>query len=142
VDIFFQDPSEIPLPPDEVRIRVLRAEPLPDGRRVRIYLEVDPFQKRPSAEVDISDSQGMLVSSTSVIESMARKMEFVMHLRQAQPGGTYTVSAVLFYSDPIPEPRQPGEGGVPEAPALSEPISLPETRTVDQAETTFSVDVS
>jgi hypothetical protein len=140
VDIFFQDPAEMPLPPDEVRIRALRADPWPDGRRVRIYLEVDPFQKRPSVEIVITDSQGERVSQTSVIESMARNMNFNMHLRQAQPGGQYTVSAVLFYSDPFPEPNQNEEGLDPELPAPEVPLPLPETRITDKAETTFSVD--
>lgn len=132
MDIFFHDPDEIPLPPEEVRIRVLRAEPWPDTLRVRIYLEVDPFQKRPSFELDIKDVKDNVVSHTTVIESMVRKMELNMHLRQAHPDGPYTVSAVLFYSDPIPEP-----GGEPDHPA--EPTQLPEPRIVDHAETTFSL---
>ncbi len=135
MDIFFQDPSEIPLPPDEVRIRLLRAEPWSDGRRVKITLEVDPFLKRPSAEVVITDSQGRLAAQASVIESMARKMEFNMHLRQSPSSGRYTVSAILFYSDPIPEPSASEEGREPE------PLSLPEAKTVDRAETTFTVEI-
>ena len=141
MDNFFQDSFENPLPPDEVRIRELRAEPWPDGRRVRIYLEVDPFQKRPSAEVIITDSEAVVVAQASVIESMAHKIEFNMHLRQAQPGGRYTVSAILFYSEPIPESRRPENE--PEVPtSLPEAISWPQTKTVDRAETTFSIDVS
>lgn len=142
MDIFFQDPSDIPLPPDEVRIRQLRAEPWPDGRRVRIYLEVDPFQKRPSAEVVITDSQGIVVAQASVIESMVRKMEFNMHLRQAQPSGRFTVSAVLFYSDPFPEPQPHEEGHAPEPPSSPPVTPLPEAKKVDRAETTFTVDVT
>ena len=56
MDIFFQDPTEVPLPPNEVRIRALRAETYPDGQRVRVYLEVDPSQQRPSADLAIRDS--------------------------------------------------------------------------------------
>ena len=59
MDIFFRDPSEIPLPPDEVRIRVLHADPYPDGQRVRIHLEVDPFQRRPNADVRITNAPGL-----------------------------------------------------------------------------------
>ena len=39
MDIFFQDPGAIPLPPDDVKIVELRAEPWPDNRRVKVYLE-------------------------------------------------------------------------------------------------------
>jgi hypothetical protein len=148
VDIFFKDSSEIPLPPDEVRIRLLRAEPWPDGRRVRIYFEVDPFQKRPSAEVVITDSQGMVAAQASVIESMVRKMEFNMHLRHDQPAGRYTVTATLYYNDPIPEPGSQKEAQEARLPASSgsksspESEPLPEAKAVDQAETSFTIDVS
>jgi hypothetical protein len=112
VDIFFQDPNEIRLPPDEVRIRDLRAQTLPDGRRVHVYLEVDPFQKRPSAELTISDVAGNRLATASVIESMTRKMELTMHLRgreasvePTQEGG-YTLQVVLFYLAPLPKPEE------------------------------------
>lgn len=132
MDIFFQDPSEVPLPPNEVRIRELRAEPWPDGRRVLVYLEVDPFQKRPSAEVEITNSEGQIVSHISVIESMSRKMEFTMHLRQGQVSGEYRLSVNVFYSDPLPEPQE-GE---------SEPPTLPEPQVVDTAEALFVIEPS
>jgi hypothetical protein len=141
MDNFFQDSFENPLPPDEVRIRELRAEPWPDGRRVRITLEVDPFQKRPSAEVVITDSEDVAVAQASVIESTATKIEFTMHLRQAQTAGRYTVSAILYYSEPIPEPsRRENESETPSP--SPEAMPLPEIKTVDKAETTFSVEVS
>ena len=129
MDIFFEDPTEIPLPPDEVRIRELRAEPWPDGLRVKIYLEVDPFQQKPSANVFIHDAQGRELAQASVIETMTRRMEFTMHLRQAEPGGEYRLNAVLFYTDPLPEP-QPGEQA---------PIQLPDSTEVDRAEVTFTI---
>jgi hypothetical protein len=99
MDIFFQDPTETPLPPGDVRIRQFTATPWPDGRRVRIYLEVDPFQKRPSAEVAISNEQGEVVAEVSIIESMIRKMEFNMHLRQATIFGKYVVEVKVYYEN-------------------------------------------
>ncbi|MBN2547571.1 MAG: hypothetical protein JXB15_00315 [Anaerolineales bacterium] len=98
MDLYLADPSEIPLPPDEVRIRELRAEPWADGQRVRVYLETDPFQKRPSAELTITDANGQEVASASVIESMDRKMEMTLHLRSSQPLGPYRLHAVLYYA--------------------------------------------
>jgi hypothetical protein len=97
MDIFFQDPSEVPLPPEEIRIRDIFAEPWPDGRRVRIYLEVDPFQQRPSAELVISNEKGEEVSQTSIVEALTRKMELNMHLGEPNPAGTYTLKILLYY---------------------------------------------
>ena len=79
MDIFFQDPSEIPLPPEEVRIREVRAEPWPDGQRVRVYLEVDPFQQRPNADVKITDAAGEEEAQASIKQQAAG--------RRAQPVG-------------------------------------------------------
>jgi len=99
MDIFFADPNEVPLPPNEVRIQSLRAEPWPDGKRVRVSLEVDPFQKRPSAEIEIINPEGRTVAAVTIIESMDRKMEFNMHLREKESGGTYQLSVILYYSE-------------------------------------------
>ncbi len=133
MEIFFQDPSEIPLPPEEVHIRQLRAEARSDHQRVAVFLEVDPFQKRPNAEVTITDEAGQPVAQANVIESMTRIMEFTMHLRQTEPKGQYHVSAVLYYSEPIPEAKEPQEGIEPE------PLKLPASTVVDRAEATFTI---
>ena len=97
MDIFFQDPTAIPLPPNEVRINSLKAEPWQDNRRVRVTLEVTPFQKRPNGDVTISNPQGDEVASISIIESIVPRMEFTMHMRGETPPGEYRLSAVLFY---------------------------------------------
>ena len=109
MELFFLDPDEVPLPPNEVRIRDLAAEPWPDGRRVRISLEVDPFQKRPNIDILISNQAGKPVANTSIIETMTKKMEITMHLRGAPAPGQYHVRAELYYqqkSDP-PEANPP-----------------------------------
>jgi hypothetical protein len=97
MDIFFQDPTAIPLPPQEVRIKSLHAEPWSDNRRVRVILEVTPFQKRPNGEVNISDPLGEEVASVSIIESIVPRMEFTMHLRGENPAGEYRLTATLYY---------------------------------------------
>ncbi len=97
VDIFFNDPTDIPLPPDEVRIRRFEVNPWPDGRRVRVYLEVTPFQKRPNGEISITNAGGDELANISIIETMDPKMEFTLHLRGAELSGPFTVSAYIFY---------------------------------------------
>jgi hypothetical protein len=97
MDLFFSDPSEIPLPPEEVRIQALRGEPYPDGKRVRVFVELNPFQKRPSLEISILSDTGKLVAQARVIETMIRKLEMTLHLRESQPGSVYTLQALLYY---------------------------------------------
>ncbi len=111
MDIFFTDPNEIPLPPEEVRIRELRAEPWADGQKIRIYLEVDPSQKRPSAELTLLNPSGDPISSISIVESMTRKMEVNMHLRAKPESGQYYLLATLYFDQIKPEndPEQPPE---------------------------------
>jgi hypothetical protein len=127
MDIFFADPKEIPLPSDEVRIRQLQAEPAPDGSRVRVYLEVNAFQKRPSVELDICDAHGDEVAFASIIESMTSKMEIVMHLRGAGPDGDYTLHASLYYAS-FDEQADPG--------STNPPV---ERKVVDEARVKFTI---
>lgn len=103
MDIFFTDPNEIPLPPEDVRIREFRAEPWPDGQKIRIFLEVDPTQKRPSAEFTLVNPQGEPVSSISIVESMTRKIEVNMHLRSTPVPGEYQLTAILYFDQLNPE---------------------------------------
>jgi len=99
MDIFFQDPAEIPLPPQEVRIRDVLVQPYPDGLRVRVHIELDPFQKRPSLEVVILDALDEPAAQTRVIETMGRTLEMTLHLRESQPGGAYTIRVLLYYEE-------------------------------------------
>ncbi len=127
MDIIFSDLDGIPLPPDEVRIRALRVDPLPNGRLVRVYLEVDPFQKRPNADLTISDNEGREVASTSIIESMDRNIEIRMHVPGAIREHEYSLKAILFYAEF-------------ESESNSEAVIKPfERRVVDTAETLFTI---
>lgn len=106
MDIFFQDPSAIPLPPEEVKIVELRAEPWPDKRRVKVILEITPFQKRPNGEIILLDAQGNQLSSVNIIESIEARMEITLHVRGIEPDGDFTVSALIYY---LEEPINNGE---------------------------------
>ena len=130
MDIFFSDPDDIPLPPEEVRIREFKADPWPDGRRVKIYLEVTPFQKRPSGEVFITDQSGKPVASANIIETIDPKMEINLHLRTSETTGVFNTSVVLFYLADIEE-DQPEQG--------DKPIGPPERMIVDEAQTSFEI---
>jgi len=129
MDIFFADPDDVPLPPEEVQIREFKADPWPDGRRVKIYLEVTPFQKRPSGEIVITDQVGQSVASANIIETIDPKMEINLHLRGSEPEGTFTAAVVIFYLQDIDEDQ-----------AEDEPIPPPQRMIVDEAQTTFEIE--
>lgn len=94
-------PPEDGLPPQEVRITELKAEPWPeDGRRVRIHLETKPFLERPNIEVTIADNEEEEVASINIIESIDARMTFTMHIRGKETvEGVYKLNARLFYPE-------------------------------------------
>lgn len=98
-DVFFANTDEIPLPPNEVRIRQLTAKPRPDGARIDVVFELTPFQRRPNLEVAITDAQGREVSALSIVEAIDHKMNFTMHLRHANTQGSYVLQLRVFYAD-------------------------------------------
>lgn len=101
MELFFTDPNEIPLPPDEVRIVDMNLEPLPDGRRVRMRVELTPFQKKPHGDIQILDHSGRVVAETSFIEAVTPKFEMILHLRAIDPEGAYQAALTLFYSQEV-----------------------------------------
>ena len=99
-EFFFPDLDEInnsKLPPEETRILLLTAEPYPDGKRVRINLEMTPYQIRPHLDMVLLDPVGAEVATVSIIEPMAWKQEFTIHLRSTHQDGKYKLIMRLFY---------------------------------------------
>ena len=91
--------------PEETRITSLTAEPYPDGYRLRVNIEMTPFQKRPHLEVLLSDADGEEIASSSIVEPLSWKIEFTMHIR-GELNNPYNLEANLFYPDgPRGEPR-------------------------------------
>ncbi len=128
MDSFFADRSGTLLPPDEVRIRVLKADPWSDGKRLKVYCELDLSKKRPSVELVVYNPQGARVAEADIIESMTRKMELNLHLRGELVPGEYTLEAVLFFVD-LPDSSDPDLA----------PDSI-ERKVVDVKKQTFQLD--
>ncbi|HSJ85729.1 MAG TPA: hypothetical protein VK909_00875 [Anaerolineales bacterium] len=105
MDFFFPEDSLNRMTPEETKILSLSAEPYPDGYRLRVNIEISPFQKRPHVEAILTDADGNEVASTSVIEPMSWKLEFTMHIR-GELNNPYSLEAKLFYPDgPSAEPK-------------------------------------
>ncbi len=95
----FPEMGEDRLPPEETRIRELLVEPYPDGRRIKLTIELTPFQERPNMDIEVEDPQGARAASASVIECMDFRMSLTMHLRGEVPAGRYTARADLSFED-------------------------------------------
>jgi hypothetical protein len=98
MDFFFPEDNLTRSLPQETRITSLNAEIYPDGRRLRVNLEITPFQKRPTIEVTLHNSSGDEIASTSIVEPLSWKLEFTMHLR-GEIDNPYTLGARLYYPD-------------------------------------------
>ena len=125
MDIFFRDPNEIRLAPEEVRLNKVQITPQVNGSQVKIYLELTPFMKRPNVEVTITAGSGKEVAHTSILEIMLPKLEFTMHLREPEPGKEYNFETKVYYQ------RMPEPSDVPMD------MPLPEPKIVDRHIATF-----
>lgn len=101
---FFAEDDLLRVPPDGTRIISLSAEPYPDHERVRVNIQMTPFQIRPHIEVSLTDGNGAEIATASIVEPMGWKLEFTMHLRGAT-ATPFRLEARLFYPDgPQAEP--------------------------------------
>ena len=105
MDAFFFDPDVVRLPPESVRLTDLRATPLADGRRVHIWLELTPFEKRPEIELNLTAPGGEACGLASIVEPVAWKLELTMHIRSVgsplvrETAGRYELIAILLYPE-------------------------------------------
>ena len=88
-----------------MHLREVQVTPQPNAGRVNIYLELTPFMKRPNVNVAITDSSGLEVAHTSILETMLAKLEFTMHLRAQEPGSEHTIETTVYYQ-PMPDPSE------------------------------------
>ncbi len=99
MEINFFNPGDVPKPRADIKIERFEAQPYPDGWRVKVTLDVTPFQERPNLEIRLKLGE-RLVTELSVVETMHRHMEFTMHIRGLQASaGQYVAEADLYYED-------------------------------------------
>ena len=127
MEIQLPDPNIIRLPPEEVRIRELRANPWSDGRRVSVYLELDSSQEPPNADLQIMDEKGQVFAATSIIEIIDPKTELTMHLPSEQIGDRYQLCVTLFFTE------------IPENPDLDQDQELVKKTIVDERQIWFEI---
>lgn len=123
MNIFFYDPDEVRLPPEEVRLKKVEVIPKADGGRVKIRLELTPFQKRPNISVMITAQSGKEVANTTILETMLTQLEITMHLRGRETGDHFVVETIVYYQM-VPQPTE-----------TEVEIQLPEPMIVDKQHT-------
>ncbi|MBN2388933.1 MAG: hypothetical protein JXB85_18100 [Anaerolineales bacterium] len=95
---FFLDPDIERLPPARTRLLDLRAEPSSDGQRLRLHLELTPFEQRPDLELTLTDPDGSPCGSASIVGPVSWVLELTFHVRKpVEVPGIYTLTAVLSY---------------------------------------------
>jgi hypothetical protein len=101
MEFFFTQPDVERLTPTNTRLLDLHAEAYPDGKRLRISMDLTPFQQNPYLELTLFDLAGEAVATTSIIEPVACRIEITLHIRKPSSitGGVYNLVATLSFPD-------------------------------------------
>ena len=99
--MFFADEDEVPLPPREVRITEVKAQPLPDGRRVILNVTLTPFLEYPNLEVVLYRPDGQEERSMSIIGTMDRHLQLTLHVARPESNGEYRAQIDLIHEGEV-----------------------------------------
>jgi len=132
MEMYTQNPSDLPVPPKDVRIRQFQVKPWRDGHRVSVFLELTPFQQDPSGEISVIDTHGNEVANLTIIETVDTINEFTIHLSHSEFQEKYTALVNIFYPETPQEDKANNQVAIDYLP-------LPTTRfmVVDRAQSTF-----
>lgn len=97
---FFDDPQNQPRSREDVRIKQIGLFIQEDGRRLNFGLELTPFLEGPNIDVGITNADGELAGSLSVIEQDKANFSLMLHLRDQAPTNPYNLRVVIYYSTP------------------------------------------
>jgi len=128
MEFFFADPNVERMPPKEVRLLNLVAEPDSDGKRVRVAMEITPFEKRPYIELTLIDASDQEVASASIIEPMVWKLELTLHIRKA----------AASVPNPDSEVKKEGPAAQSEPCTLIASLSYPDVGEIDRRQITVA----
>ena len=99
---FFQiDPNVERMPPSSTRLIDRRAEPSPDGKRLKVGLDLTPFQEKPYLDLELTGPSGESLATTSIVEPVNWNLELNLHIRKSvrDTQGKYKLTAIISYPD-------------------------------------------
>jgi len=101
MEFFLNDPDIERMPPADTRLLDLRVEPYPDGKRLRVAIDLTPFQQKPYLELTLTNSVGEIVASTSIVEPVAWRLELTLHILKPGnvTGGFYQLTVTLSFPE-------------------------------------------
>lgn len=100
---FFDSSFEMPKAREDVKFNQVGFFVYEDGRRVAVGFDITRFLEGPSIEVTITNDNGELAGSLTVIETASANFSLTMHLRDENPTDIYHVKATLYYATPEKE---------------------------------------
>lgn len=95
----YDDPEDVPTPVarEAMRFDAISVQPYGDGRRVKLQFKFPPFLDRPNVDAWVTDADGQVVATLSLIEAMDQEFEFTLHLRSPAPRGAHVLHLALYY---------------------------------------------
>jgi hypothetical protein len=99
---FFQiDPNIERMLPADTRLLNMYAEPYANGKRVKVSLDITPFQQKPYLDISLTDTTGRVLATTSIVEPVSWNLELNLHIRDSSlpPTDVCKLSVVLSYPD-------------------------------------------
>ncbi len=101
MEFFLNDESMDKKPPAETRLLNMHAEPSSDGKRLKVVLSITPFEQRPYLDLALTDSKGVLIVASSIVEPINSELELNLHIRKAlaNPGDELNLTAIISYPD-------------------------------------------
>jgi hypothetical protein len=99
---FFQiDPNVERLLPADTRLINLRAVPSSDGKRLKIGLDMTPFQQKPYLDLILTGPSGDTLATTSIVEPVGWNLELNLHIRKSPSNlsGKCKLTVVISYPD-------------------------------------------
>lgn len=98
-DIPFNENKVEGFSPEKVRFVDLKVEPWEDKTRLKILVQITPFNKNPDLEFQIESADGSKIAQVSIIENIESRFVFTMHLRNKSKQGPYLLIGTISYEE-------------------------------------------